>query len=90
MFLFNKIIFLFIKEDVYIGFSIEEVSKVINILKENNIKYTRKVINDLRYGDRFSLSRVGVNIDYQTQYTISVGKNDYTEAKYLVNKVLKP
>jgi len=90
MFLFNKIIFLFIKEDVYIGYSIEEVSKVINILKENNIKYTHKVINDLRYGDRFSLSRVGVDIDYQTQYTISVGNSDYAEAKYLVNKGLHP
>ena len=90
MFLFNKIISLFINEDVYIGYSIEEVSKVINILKESNIKYTHKAINDLRYGDRFSLSRVGVNIEYQTQYIISVGKSDYTEAKYLVNKVLHP
>jgi len=90
MFLFNKIIFLFIKEDVYIGYSIEEVSKVINILKENNIQYTRKVINDLRYGDKFSLSRFSLNVDYQTQYTISVGKSDYAEAKYLVNKGLHP
>ncbi len=90
MFLFSKIIFLFIKEEVYIGYSIEEVSKIINILKENNIKYTHKAINDLRYGDRFSLSRVGVNMDYQIQYTISVNKSDYAEAKYLVNKVLHP
>lgn len=90
MFLLGKIIRSFIKEDVYIGYSIEEVSKVINILKENNIEYTHEAINDSRYGDRFSLSRVGVNIDYQIQYTISVGKSDYAKAKYLVNKVLHP
>lgn len=90
MSLFNKIMFLFIKEDVYIGYLIDEVSKVVNVLSENNIKYKHKVIKLLRSDERFSLRRVGVNMNYETQHTVSVNQNDYEEAKYLVNNVLYP
>lgn len=90
MFLLDKIMFLFNKEDVYIGYSIDEVSKILNILNENNIKYTHKVVKYLKSSERFSLERVGMNMDYETQYTISVKQTDYEQAKYLVNKVLHP
>jgi hypothetical protein len=37
--------FFFNKEDIYIGYSIEELSKVRSSLKNQGIKYTYKVIN---------------------------------------------
>ena len=37
--------FFFNKEDIYIGFSMEELSKVREILESKNINYTYKVIN---------------------------------------------
>jgi len=80
--------FLFDKEDIYIGYSLDEVSKITNILSEKNIKYTHKIFKYLNRSERFSLKRVGINMAYETQYTISVKKKDYDEAKYLVNKVL--
>lgn len=88
MFLFEKIIFFFNKEDVYIGYSMDEVSKIINILNENNIKYTHKVMKNLKSSEQFGLERYGMNMDYETQYTISVNQSDSEKAKYLVNKVL--
>jgi len=39
MLLFDKIIFLFNKQDVYIGYSIEEVSKVITVNIERWVFY---------------------------------------------------
>jgi hypothetical protein len=90
MSLFDKISYLFNKEDVYIGYSLDEVSKIIGILNKNNIKYTHRVINNLKSSERFSLERVGANVDYETQYTISVKQSDCDQAKYLVNKVLHP
>lgn len=86
--LFDKLIFFFNKQDVYIGYSIEEVAKVINILKENNIKYAYKLMKHLRDREMISFERVGMNMEYEAQYTISVKERDYEEAKYLVNKVL--
>lgn len=90
MFLFDKIMFLFDKEDVYIGYSIDEVSKIINILNENSIKYAHKVIKNLKSRGRFNLERLGMNRDYDTQYIISVNQSDHEKAKYLVNKALHP
>ena len=80
--------FLFNMEEVYIGYSIEDLSKIINILIENNIKYKYKSLKRLRSDERFSLRKVGVNMDYETQHTVSVSQSDYDEAKYFVNKVL--
>lgn len=80
--------FLFNKKEVYMGYSIEEVSKVINILIENNIEYEKKLINLLRSDERFTLRRVGVNMNYNTQYIIYVKKCDYEKAEYIINKFL--
>lgn len=44
MFLFDEIMFLLNKEDVYIGYSIEDVSNIVGILKKNNIKYKHKIV----------------------------------------------
>lgn len=82
--------FFFDKEEVYIGYSLEDVSKIINILSDKNIKYDYKVMKYLNSSDRFTFKRVGINMDYETQYTISVKNKNYEEARYLVNKVLHP
>ena len=89
MFLFDEIMFLLNKEDVYIGYSIEDVSNIVGILKKNNIKYKHKIVKLLRNDERFSLRRVNVDMNYETQYTISVKQSDYKKAKYLINKVLQ-
>ena len=60
--------FLFDKEDVYIGYSIEELSKVREILKKESIKYTYKVINYLGNDTtRGNFGSFGMNMDYEKQ-----------------------
>lgn len=86
MFLFDEIMFLLNKEDVYIGYSIEDVSNIVGILKKNNIKYKHKIVKLLRNDERFSLRRVNVDMNYETQYTISVKQSDYKKAKYFIDK----
>ena len=86
MFLFDEIMFLLNKEDVYIGYSIEDVSNIVGILKKNNIKYKHKIVKLLRNDERFSLRRVNVDMNYETQYTISVKQSDYKKSKYLIDK----
>lgn len=80
--------FLFNKKEVYMGYSIEEVSKVISILMENNIEYEKKLINLLKSDERFTLRRVGLNMNYTTQYVIYVKKCDYEKTKYIIDKLL--
>lgn len=79
--------FLFNKEEVYIGYSIEDLSRIINILKENNIKYNHREINHSRNRGR-GLGNYGINKSYEIQYTVFVNKKDKEEAVYLINKAL--
>jgi hypothetical protein len=88
-------VFLFDKEDIYIGYSLGELSKIREILEKEYIKYTYKVINHHgqwigRGTTRGNFGSVGMNMDYERQYIISVKKSDCEKAKYLVNKVLHP
>ena len=85
--------FLFSKEDVYIGYSIEELSKVREILEKDSIKYTYKVVNrsgqlSRRGTRRGSFGSYGLNMDYTKQYAVYVHRKDFEKAKYLVNKAL--
>jgi len=87
--------FLFNKEEVYIGYSMEELSKVRRILENEGIKYTYKVINRSgqwsgRGTTRGHFGSVGMNMDYEKQYVVSVKKKEFEKAKYLVNNVLRP
>ncbi|WP_051541977.1 hypothetical protein [Clostridium lundense] len=87
--------FLFNKRDVYIGYSLEELSKIREILAKEGIKYTYKVINHSgewagRGTTRGKFGSFGMKMDYEKQYVISVNKNDYEKAKYLVNSILHP
>lgn len=95
MFLLDKIMCLFNKEDVYIGYSMAELNKVREALENEGIKYTYKVINHSgqwtgRGTTRGNWGSFGMNMDYEKQYIVSVKKSDYETAIYLVNKVLHP
>jgi hypothetical protein len=85
--------FPFNKEDVYIGYSIEELSKVRNILDNEGVKYSYKVAN--RQGQwagmgtrRGTYGGFGINMDYEKRYTVSVHKKEFEKAKHLVNGAL--
>lgn len=81
--------FLFNKEDVYIGYSLEELSKVREILEKEGIKYIYKVINHSGTS-RGKFGSLGMKMDYEKQYIVSVKKDDYEKGKYLINSVLHP
>jgi len=81
--------FLFNKEEVYIGYSIKELSKVRGILEKEGIKYTYKIINCSGSDTaRRNFGSFGMNMDYEKQYVVSVKKIDCEKAKYLVNMTL--
>jgi hypothetical protein len=83
--------FIFNKEEVYIGYSLEELSKVREILSREGIKYEYKVVNHSgRRATRVNFRSAGMNMDYEKQYVVSVKKNDYEKARYLVNSILYP
>lgn len=71
------------KEDVWIGYSLKDLSKVIRVLLDNNIEYTNNKVSTLRNDENTNLRRYD-----ETQYTITVNKRDAKEAKYLINNVL--
>ncbi|MGN7300314.1 hypothetical protein [Ferdinandcohnia sp. SAFN-114] len=86
---------MFNKEDVYIGYSMEELSKVRDILASNGIKCTYSVINSSgkmvgRGTTRGNFGSAGMNHNYEKQYVVSVKKKDFEEAKYIINKLLHP
>ena len=86
---------LFDREDIYIGYSLRELSNIREILEKEYIKYKYKVV-DLsgqcvgNGTSRGVFGGSGMNIDYEKQYVVSVKKNDSEKAKYLVNKILHP
>jgi hypothetical protein len=85
--------FLFNKEDVYIGYSIEELSKVRDTLENEGIKYSYKVVNrsgqwSRRGTRRGTFGSYGINMDYEKQYTVYVHRKDFERAKHLVNRAL--
>ncbi len=85
--------FVFNKEIVYIGYSMEELSKVRNTLEKEKIKYSYKVVNrsgqwSRRGSRRSSFGSFGMNMDYEKQYAVYVHKKDFEKAKHLVNRAL--
>jgi hypothetical protein len=87
--------FFFNKEDVYIGYSMEELSKVRRILEHNGIKYSYNVINRsgqwLAQGTmRGNFGNVGLNSQFEKQYVVFVKKKDSEDSVYWINSVLLP
>lgn len=82
--------FLFNSKDVYIGYSLEELSKVRDCLEMENIKYKYKVVNHSRQWrgggrTRGNFGSFGTDMNYDYQYYVYVMKKDYDQAKYLVD-----
>ena len=78
---------LFNSEDVYLGYSLDELSKVRECLSLDNIKYDYKVVShSSRSRGRFG--SLGINMNYEKQYCVYVKRKDYKRAKYLVDKTL--
>lgn len=85
--------FPFSKEDVYTGYSIEELSKVRDILGKEGIKYSYKVVNrsgqwSRRGSRRGTYGSFGINMDYEKQYAVYVHRRDFEKAKHHVNSAL--
>lgn len=85
--------FIFDKEDVYIGYSLDELFKVRDILEKEGIKYIYKVVNHSglwlgRGTRRGKLGSFGMNMEYLKQYIVSVKRYDFKKAQQLVNSVL--
>lgn len=83
----------FFKEEIYIGFLIEELAKVRTVLHEENIKYTIKVTDPSAQWVgpgtvRGNVGSFGMNSEYEKQYQVFVKKKDAVQAKYLVHRAL--
>lgn len=79
--------FLFNCEDVYIGYSLDELSKVRECLSLEKIKYDYKIVSHSSYS-RGRFGSLGINMNYEKQYNVYVKRKDYKKAKYLVEKTL--
>ncbi len=72
------------QREVYIGYPSERLIKIIGILKENNIKFKKRVFNDdsMHFFNSkvFSLDFFGIGDDRSKIYYIYVHKDDYDKA----------
>ena len=85
--------FFFNKEDVYLGYSVEDFSKVRSALRREGIKYSVKVIdpsgNWMGAGtSRGTFGSSGMNQNFEKQYVVSVKKKDAEQAMYFVHRAL--
>jgi len=81
--------FLFNREELYIGFSMNDAHNVMTILKDHGIKYQYKVNNLTqkwtgRGIDRNGSAILGINRDFSTEYIVYVKKENVEEAEYLI------
>lgn len=86
--------FLFKREEVYIGFSMNDAHKVMTILKENGIKYRYKVTNLTQKWTGRGMTRsdtgsIGINRDFSTEYIVYVEKENLEEAEFLIKTNFK-
>lgn len=84
----------FFKEDVYVGYSLEDLAKIRQALANAGIKYSYKVFDHSgqwagRGTIRGNYGSMGLNMKYTKQYSVSVKRKDYEQASYLVHKALQ-
>lgn len=79
--------FLFNSEEVYLGYSLEELSKVRECLAMEGIKYKYKVVSHSSHS-RGRYGSMGLNMNYEKQYYVYVKNVDYERSKYLVERAL--
>ena len=85
--------FFFLKEEIYVGFSMEDLAKVRDILNQENIKYTIKVTDPsgqwVGPGTvRGDFGSFRMNSKYEKQYSVFVKKKDAEHAKHIVHRAL--
>lgn len=83
----------FFKQEVYIGYSLEDLAKGRQALANGGIKYWYNVHDHSgQWSGRGTIrgrsGSMGLNMKYTKQYSVSVKRKDYEEASYLVNKAL--
>ena len=79
------------RENVYIGFDLQEFNRIREILEANQIDYAQKANNHagswaLEGTSRGRTGSFGQNKHYQYEYEVYVHKEDYKKAKYLIRK----
>lgn len=80
---------IFNRRELLTTFSMEEQSRVRDILSQNHIEYRIKTVNPSARaafggGDRVRTGSFGVNADCAYQYSIYVHRNDYAWARSLI------
>ncbi|MGG0657370.1 hypothetical protein [Rummeliibacillus pycnus] len=78
----------FFKEEVYATYSLEDLSKIREILAIEGIKYSYRVKDGSSRTSRGNFGSFGMNTKYERQYVILVYKKDVEQAKYLIHKAL--
>lgn len=83
----------FLKEEIYVGFLMEELAKVRTVLDKEDIKYSIKVTDPSAQWAgpgtvRGNFGSFGVNSKYEKQYQVFVKKKNAEQAKYLVHRAL--
>lgn len=83
----------FFKEDVYIGYSLEELARVRQALTNEGIRYSYNVVDHSgqwmgRGTIRGNYGSAGMNMNYSKQYTVSVKRKDFEKARHLVHRAL--
>lgn len=83
----------FFKEEVYSTYSLEELSKIREMLAIEGIKYSYKVKDGssrwLGLGtSRGNFGSFGMNSNYERQYVVLVSKKDMEQAKYFIHKAI--
>lgn len=76
---------IFNRKEVMNTFSMEQQSKIREILRNNDIDYKYKVIN-LNNANRGHGMSLGMNEDYSREYYIYVHKKDYDRAQFIISK----
>lgn len=79
---------IFNRKELCSVFSMNEQVNIRESLSRNNIKYYIRTINNMsRPGStRGRSGSFGQNIDLSYEYIFYVHKNDYDEARYVINK----
>lgn len=79
------------KYEVLITNNLTDFESAITVLKNNNIDYDTKLINNsIQYshkGQDFYIKSRSESSSIKTIYYLYVSKNDFEEAKYLLNKL---
>lgn len=67
-------------KEIYMGNSMQEFSRIRNILEINKIKYDYRVVHNNRSADREGFGSFGERPEYSYMYYAYVHKRDYEKA----------